>query len=43
MVSSDGNLLDALAAAIKVSVDLYWLFLAVFIVIFFTTVPAVPS
>ena len=45
VVSSDGNLLDALAAAIKVSVDLYWLFLAVFIVIFFTTVPLpmVPS
>jgi len=43
VVSSDGNLLDALAAAIKVSVDFYWSFLAVFIVIFFTTVPAVPS
>ena len=43
VVSSDGNLLDALAAAIKVSVDLYWLFLAIFIVIFFATVPVVPS
>ena len=43
VVSSDGNQLDALPAAIKVSVDFYWSFLAVFIVIFFTTVPAVPS
>lgn len=34
VVSSDGNLLDALAAAIKVNVDLYWLLLAVSIVIF---------
>ena len=42
VVSSDGNLLDALAAAIM-CVDFYWSFLAVFIVIFFTTVPAVPS
>lgn len=34
VVSSDGNLLDALAAAIKVSVDLYSFLLLVLIILF---------